>query len=51
MSLAEIGLEEADLDRAADLATRNAYTNPRPFNREDIRQLLQEAWTGERAAY
>jgi maleylacetate reductase len=51
MSLAEIGLEEADLDRAADLATRNAYTNPRPFNREDIRQLLQEAWTGERPAY
>jgi maleylacetate reductase len=51
LSLAQIGLAEEDLDRAADIATRNPYTNPRPFGREEIRQLLQEAWAGTRPAY
>jgi maleylacetate reductase len=47
-SLKELGLREADLDRAADIAAKNPYSNPRPFNRAAIRTLLQEAWEGTR---
>ena len=45
-TLAEIGLEESDLDRAADLATLNPYSNPRALTRDGIRGLLQRAWNG-----
>lgn len=48
LKLADLGLSEADLDRAADIATRNPYDNPRPFDREDIRALLGAAWRGDR---
>ncbi|WP_187971996.1 maleylacetate reductase [Aquibium microcysteis] len=44
--LADLGLSEADLDRAAELATERPYTNPRPFDRQQIRSLLQDAWAG-----
>ena len=46
-SLRSLGLKETDLDRAADLATQNAYWNPRPVERPAIRALLQAAWAGE----
>ncbi|WP_370206468.1 maleylacetate reductase [Pararhodobacter marinus] len=48
LSLQEVGISEADLDRAADLAVENRYSNPRPFERADIRALLQQAWDGAR---
>jgi maleylacetate reductase len=48
--LAELGVREDDLDRAADIAMRNAYANPRPFDRSDIRALLQAAYEGRRPA-
>lgn len=48
LSLQEIGIAESDLDRAAEIAVRNAYPNPRPFDRDAIRQLLQAAWEGRR---
>lgn len=48
LSLKEIGLSEADLDRAADIAAENPYWNPRPIDRASIRQLLQDAWEGNR---
>ncbi len=48
LALRDLGLAEADLDRAADLATANAYDNPRAFGRADIRHLLQHAWEGRR---
>jgi maleylacetate reductase len=44
--LSDIGLKPADLDTAADAAVRNAYTNPRPLERDGIRQLLQAAYEG-----
>jgi maleylacetate reductase len=50
LSLKEIGLSEADLDRAADIAAENPYWNPRPIDRASIRQLLQDAWEGNRPA-
>ncbi|GAB4261265.1 MAG: maleylacetate reductase [Pararhodobacter sp.] len=48
MSLKDLGLSEADLDRAADIAVKNPYWNPRPVERGAIRALLQDAWSGVR---
>ncbi|EMO9597369.1 TPA: maleylacetate reductase [Pseudomonas aeruginosa] len=48
LALKDLGLDEADLDRAADLAVRNPYWNPRPVEPETIRELLQRAWSGAR---
>jgi maleylacetate reductase len=50
-SLAALGMKESDLDKAADLAIRNPYYNPRPIDRESIRALLQNAFEGRRPAY
>ncbi|MEM8811799.1 MAG: maleylacetate reductase [Pseudomonadota bacterium] len=49
-ALRDLGLNEADLDRAADIATENPYWNPRPIDRASIRSLLQDAWEGTRPA-
>ena len=46
LRLADLGLNEADLDRAAEIATKNPYANPRPVSRDGIRQLLQQAYDG-----
>ena len=48
LSLASIGMQQEDLDRAADLATQNPYYNPRAVTREGIRQLLDDAFHGRR---
>ncbi len=48
LALKDFGLTESDLDRAAEIATRNPYANPRPIDRASIRTLLQDAWVGER---
>lgn len=48
LALKDLGLAEADLDRAADLAVQNPYWNPRPIEREAVRELLQRAWSGIR---
>ncbi|MFN5998962.1 MAG: iron-containing alcohol dehydrogenase, partial [Paracoccaceae bacterium] len=47
MRLADLGLTAQDLDRAADLATKNPYANPRPVTRDGIRHLLQQAFDGQ----
>lgn len=46
VSLKAIGMREADLDRAADLAAANPYWNPRPIERDGLRALLQDAFDG-----
>jgi len=48
LTLRDLGLKQADLDRAAGIATQNPYWNPRPFDRAAIRALLQDAWEGRR---
>ncbi len=48
LRLSDLGLAAPDLDRAADMAMKNAYWNPRPFSRDDIRTLLHMAWEGRR---
>ena len=50
VALHTLGLKEADLDRAADIATREPYPNPRPVDRAGVRQLLQDAWAGSAPA-
>lgn len=46
LRLEDLGLTEPDLDRAAEIATKNPYANPRPVSRDGIRQLLQQAYDG-----
>jgi maleylacetate reductase len=48
LSLREVGIRESDLDRAAEVAVRNAYSNPRPIDLGSIRELLQAAFDGRR---
>ena len=46
-ALRDLGLNEEDLDRAADLATTKPYPNPQPVTRVEIRALLHAAWAGD----
>ena len=48
LALRNFGLTERDLDKASDLAVRNPYLNPRPIERGAIREMLQNAWEGNR---
>lgn len=48
VALRDIGMKEADLDKACDIALQNQYPNPRPLERTAIRQLLQHAFEGAR---
>jgi len=45
-TLREIGMPADGLDRAADLAVQNPYWNPRPVDRDAVRDLLQRAFDG-----
>src|SRR5215469_11356282 len=47
LALRDIGMPEAGIERAADLAVTNAYWNPRPLERGAIRDLIARAWAGE----
>lgn len=46
ISLREIGVREADLDRAAEIATETPINNPEPVNTRRVRALLQNAYEG-----
>ena len=48
MRLAEIGLKEADLERAARIATETPYPNPRKVEYAPVLELLRNAYTGAR---
>ena len=47
LSLAAIGMPADGLERAADLAVQNQYSNPRPLERSALRALLQRAFDGD----
>ncbi|WP_313234779.1 maleylacetate reductase [Sporosarcina ureae] len=47
-SLEELGMKEEDLDEAAEIATENPYYNPRPIEKNLIRELLGNAFSGKR---
>ena len=48
VALKDIGMKEADLDKACDIAMQNQYPNPQPLERPALRQLLQNAFEGVR---
>jgi alcohol dehydrogenase class IV len=48
VALKDIGMQASDLDKACDIAMQNQYPNPRPLERAAIRQLLQQAFDGQR---
>lgn len=48
ISLKELGMHESQLDEAAELAIQKPYFNPRPITKEGIREVLQNAYEGNR---
>ena len=46
LALRDVGMKEAELDKAADIAAAQPYWNPRPIERDGIRALLQAAYEG-----
>jgi alcohol dehydrogenase class IV len=50
MKLSEIGLKEADLERAARIATEAPYPNPRKVEYGPVLALLNDAYSGRRPA-
>ena len=48
VALRNIGMPADGLDRAAELAVSTPYPNPRPLERQAIRDLLQHAFDGTR---
>ena len=48
VALKDIGMAEADLGKACDLAMENRYPNPRPLEREPLMRLLTDAFEGNR---
>ena len=50
LRLADIGMKEADLERAARIATEAPYPNPRKVEFEPVLGLLRDAFDGRRPA-
>jgi maleylacetate reductase len=50
MKLSEIGMKEADLERAARIAVEAPYPNPRKVEYEPVLALLRAAYSGARPA-
>ena len=50
IALKDLGMQEAGLDRAAELAVASPYWNPRPIDHAGIRRLLDDAFRGRRPA-
>ena len=48
LRLAEIGMQEDGLARAADIAVANPYWNPRSFTRDEVFAVLDNAFHGRR---
>lgn len=49
VGLKNIGMQEADIDRVADIASDTPYWNPRPLEKTKIREIIRRAWAGEQA--
>ena len=50
ITLKELGMPESGLDKAADIAAANPYSNPVQIDRAAIRKLLGDAFNGRRPA-
>lgn len=47
-ALKDLGFDEQNLDRAAEIATSAPYYNPQPVDRDGVRELLHAAYHGRR---
>ena len=47
LALRDLGMPESGIEKAADLAVKSPYWNPRPIERGAIRDLIARAWAGE----
>ncbi|KAL5324753.1 hypothetical protein ACEPPN_005869 [Leptodophora sp. 'Broadleaf-Isolate-01'] len=47
--LKAFGMKEEDVAKAAEIAVRNAYWNPRQIEQSSIQELIRRAWAGEEA--
>lgn len=45
--LRKLGMPEEGIDAPADQAVKSPYWNPRPVERDAIRELIHRAWAGE----
>jgi alcohol dehydrogenase class IV len=50
LRLSDIGMQEADLERAARIAAEAPYPNPRKVDYEPVLKLLRDAYEGRRPA-
>jgi maleylacetate reductase len=50
MALREFGMSPTRIDAAVEAALANPYWNPRPLEREPLRELLRAACDGTRPA-
>lgn len=48
MALRDFGMPEDGIDQAVESTLKNPYWNPRPLEREGIRQVIAAAWAGRR---
>lgn len=48
-ALKDLGMKEEDIDKGADIATKNEYWNPRVVQRDGVREVIRRAWAGELA--
>jgi alcohol dehydrogenase class IV len=46
-ALKDLGMPESGIDEATDLVLSKPYWNPRPLERQGIRDLIARAWAGE----
>lgn len=49
-ALNDLGMPEHGIDKAADIAAKNPYWNPRALERNAIREVIYQAWAGIRPA-
>jgi alcohol dehydrogenase class IV len=48
-ALKDFGMKEEDIDKATEIAMSAQYPNPRPLEKNAIRELIRRAWAGEPA--
>ena len=48
MRLADVGMKEADIERAARIAVQAPYPNPRPVEYQGVLDLLHNAYEGKK---
>ena len=45
-ALRDLGMDQHDVRRVADLAAESPYANPRPVDRSDLEAIVRAAWEG-----